>query len=89
VVDGSGRQSDTDPGAAAFPQPFRRQATPLGMQGRISLPGGTSERVGDRFRLNLLGGWLTNETFPSRLYPTDLIGAIDSVTFFTPAPRWY
>jgi len=65
------------------------QATPLGMQGRTSLPGGTSERVGDKFRLNLLGGWLTNETFPSRLYPTDLIGAIDSVTFFTPARRGY
>ena len=26
-------------------------------------------------------------TFPSRLYPTDLIGAIDSVTLFTPARR--
>ena len=63
------------------------QATLFGMQGRTSLPGGTSEKVGDRFRLNLLGGWLTNETFPSRLYPTDLIGAIDSVTFFTPARR--
>jgi penicillin amidase len=61
------------------------QATPFGMQGRTSLPGGASEKIGDRFRLNLLGGWLTNETFPARLYPTDLIGAIDSVTSFTPA----
>lgn len=51
------------------------QGTPLGMRGRTSLPGGTSERVGDRFRLNLLGGWLTNDTFPSRLYPSDLAGA--------------
>ncbi|GAA4465427.1 penicillin acylase family protein [Phytohabitans houttuyneae] len=60
------------------------QATPLGMRGRTSLPGGTSEQIGDKFRLNLLGGWLTNENFPSRLHPTDLIGATDSVTFFTP-----
>ena len=31
-----------------------------------SLPGGVSEDLGSRFEQNLLGDWLTNETYPVR-----------------------
>jgi penicillin G amidase len=70
--------------------PIRRfvgQATPLGWRSVTSLNGGASEDLGGRFEQNLLRGWLTNDTYPVRMYPQDLVGAIDSVTVLVPAPR--
>ena len=49
-----------------------------------SLAGGASEDLGGRFEQNLLRRWLTNDTYPVRMYPQDLIGAVDSVTVFVP-----
>ena len=63
---------------------FVAQATPSGWQSRNSLIGGTSEHPGDKFEHNLLPGWLTNDTYPVRRVPQDLIGAVDSVTQFLP-----
>ncbi|MFI0406654.1 penicillin acylase family protein [Actinomadura sp. 3N508] len=67
--------------------PVRRgvhQATPLGMRGVDSLFGGSSEDLGGEFEQNLLPGWLTNDTYPIRMYPSDLKGATHSVTQFAP-----
>jgi penicillin amidase len=67
--------------------PLRRfvaQATRSGWQSVNSLHGGLSEDLGSRFEQNLLGDWLTNETYPVRMYPRDLAGAVDSVTRFLP-----
>jgi penicillin amidase len=63
---------------------FVAQATAEGWQSVSSLPGGVSEELGSRFEQNLLGDWLTNETYPVRMYPRDLVGAVDSVTRFLP-----
>ncbi|MFF5076020.1 penicillin acylase family protein [Actinoplanes sp. NPDC000266] len=43
---------------------FVAQAEAPGWRSVSSLPGGTSEDLGDRFALNLLPGWLANETYP-------------------------
>ena len=45
---------------------FVAQATPDGWRSVDSLPGGVSEDLGSRFEQNLLGDWLTNETYPVR-----------------------
>ena len=63
---------------------FVAQATPTGWRSVDSLPGGVSEDLGSRFEQNLLGDWLTNETYPVRMYPGDLAGGVDSVTRFVP-----
>jgi penicillin amidase len=63
---------------------FVGQDTPSGWQSVDSLAGGVSEDLGDRFEQNLLGEWLTNDTYPVRMYPRDLVGAVDSVTRFVP-----
>ena len=62
---------------------FVAQATP-GWRSVNSLAGGASEDLGGRFEQNLLRRWLTNDTYPVRMYPQDLIGAVDSVTVFVP-----
>jgi hypothetical protein len=41
-----------------------------------------SEDLGGKFEQNLLGSWLTNDYYPMRMYPQDLIGEVDSVTHF-------
>jgi len=61
---------------------FVAQATRHRWHSIDSLPGGVSEDLGSRFEQNLLGDWLTNETYPVRMYPHDLVGAVDSVTRF-------
>ena len=48
---------------------FVAQATRHRWQSIDSLPGGVSEDLGSRFEQNLLGDWLTNETYPVRMYP--------------------
>ena len=69
--------------------PIRRfvaQATPSGWRSRNSLNGGAREALGDKFEHNLLLRWLTNDTYPVRIAAQDLIGSVDSVTLFLPAP---
>ena len=64
---------------------FVGQATSGGWRSVSSLPGGTSEDLGSKFEQNLLGSWLTNDTYPVRHTLLDLIGHIDSITTFVPA----
>jgi penicillin amidase len=66
---------------------FVAQATPLGWRSVNSLSGGASEDLGSKFEQNLLRVWLTNDTYPVRMQPQDLIGAVDSVTVFVPPRR--
>jgi hypothetical protein len=40
---------------------------PDGIEAVSSLPGGESGVQGNLFNLNLLPGWLTNDTFPLRM----------------------
>jgi penicillin G amidase len=63
---------------------FVAQATASRWISQDSLDGGASEDFGGRFDQNLLGDWLTNDTYPVRMYPRDLRGAVDSVTLFVP-----
>ena len=63
---------------------FVASPTGLGMHADSALPGGTSENLGSAYYLNLLPRWLTNETYPVRLRPVDLVGAVDSVTRYVP-----
>lgn len=62
------------------------ELAPGGITGESSLPGGTSERLTSPFLVNLLPGWLTNDTYPVRRTPRDLTGATASVTVFRPGP---
>jgi acyl-homoserine lactone acylase PvdQ len=92
VVDTSSHpvRADTPDKSAVTVAPLRRyvaQATSGGWRSVSSLPGGTSEDLSSKFEQNLLAGWLTNDTYPVRQSPLDLIGAIDSVTAFLPAVR--
>ncbi|MEU4690940.1 penicillin acylase family protein [Actinoplanes sp. NPDC023714] len=43
---------------------FVAQAQPSGWRTLDALPGGVSERPGDRFEQNLLRGWLANDPYP-------------------------
>lgn len=63
---------------------FVAQATRYRWRSVDALPGGVSEDLGGRFEQNLLGDWLTNDTYPVRMYPRDLVGAVDSVTRLLP-----
>jgi penicillin G amidase len=65
---------------------FVAQATRDRWQSVNSLPGGASEDLGSRFEQNLLGDWLTNDTYPVRMYASDLVGAVASVSRFLPKP---
>lgn len=81
------RADASDEFASVF-VPTRRyvaQATADGWRSVSSLPGGVSEDFGGKFEQNLLGSWLTNDTYPVRRTAFDLIGVIDSVTTFVPA----
>jgi penicillin G amidase len=66
---------------------FMAHATASGWRSLNSLPGGVSEDLGDRFEQNLLRSWLTNDTYPIRRRPQDLVGSTDSVTTFVPSRR--
>jgi penicillin amidase len=74
-------------GAITPTRRFVAQATTAGWGSVDSLAGGASEDLGGRFEQNLLRSWLTNDTYPVRMYPPDLINAIDSITVFVPARR--
>jgi penicillin amidase len=66
---------------------FVAQATSGGWRSVSSEVTGASEDLGSKFDQNLLLGWLTNDTYPVRQSVLDLVGAIDSITLFVPAPR--
>ena len=66
---------------------FVAQATPQRWRSVNSLAGGVGEELGGKREQNLLKRWLTNDTYPVRMYPEDLIGATESVTLFLPAHR--
>ncbi len=59
--------------------------TPLSIRSETSLPGGASGVLGDQFYVNLLGRWLTNDTFPARQSPADYIPDYTSISVFVPA----
>ncbi len=64
---------------------FVAQAQPGGMRAVSALPGGTSEDLGSPYYLNLLPRWLTNDTYPVRLYQQDLVKATASVIRYLPS----
>ena len=81
-------RADTPEEFTSTSVPHRRfvaQATSGGWRSVSSQYTGTSEDLGSRFEQNLLFGWLTNDTYPVRRSPLELIGAIDSITVFLPA----
>lgn len=63
---------------------FVAQPAPGGMRAESALPGGTSETLGSPYYLNLLGRWLTNDTYPVRLRQSDLARATASVIEYVP-----
>jgi penicillin amidase len=63
---------------------FVASPRPGGMYADSALPGGTSERLGSPYYVNLLPRWLTNDTYPVRLRYDDLARATASVTTFLP-----
>ena len=70
--------------------PNRRYVgTPGGVKGSIeaesSLPGGVSGVVGSPFYANLLGRWLTNDTYPFRLGTGEIMQNLHSQQVFKPA----
>ena len=89
-VAGHPLRADTPAKFTSVAVPLRRfvaQATPNGWRSVNSLHGGATEDLGSKFEQNLLRHWLTNDTYPVRMYPQDLIGAVDAVTVFLPAGR--
>ncbi|HET6751925.1 MAG TPA: penicillin acylase family protein [Actinomycetes bacterium] len=64
---------------------FVGQPRPGRVVAESSLPGGTSGVPGERFYVNLLPRWLTNEAFPLRQRLADLDAATVSATELVPA----
>jgi penicillin G amidase len=54
------------------------------IEARSILPGGISGVLGDKFYANMLGRWLTNETYAFRTELDDVLRAADSVMIFRP-----
>jgi penicillin G amidase len=48
-------------------------------------PGGISGVPGDKYYANMLGRWLTNETYPFRANLLEVLWATDSKMNFRPA----
>ena len=59
---------------------------PGAIEARAILPGGESGVLGDRFYANMLGRWLTNDTYPFRQDLADVLRALDSRTVYRPGP---
>ncbi len=53
--------------------------------GETILPGGMSGVLGDKFYANLLGRYLTNETYPLRTNPVEILVKADGMLIFLPA----
>ena len=58
---------------------------PGGIDARSILPGGISGVPGDKFYANMLGRWLTNETYPFRTNLLEVLWATNSKMNFKPA----
>ncbi|CAN5165438.1 hypothetical protein BH11PSE10_BH11PSE10_12160 [soil metagenome] len=58
---------------------------PGAIDARSILPGGISGVPGDKFYANMLGRWLTNETYPFRTDLMEVLRATDSKMTFKPA----
>jgi penicillin G amidase len=58
---------------------------PGSIDGQTALPGGMSGVLGHRFYANLLGRWLTNDTYPLRQNRGEVMQNLDSQQFFRPA----
>jgi penicillin G amidase len=59
---------------------------PGSIEARSILPGGDSGVLGNKFYANMLGRWLTNETYPFRQDLDEVLDALDSRTVYRPAP---
>jgi penicillin amidase len=55
-----------------------------GMEAETSLAGGESGVPGDRHYVDLLGPWLTNDTFPVRTSLIDIFRGLESIQLFLP-----
>ena len=92
VVDASSHSARAD-GSEEFRfghGPVRRyvgepQLAPRLMRGRTILPGGDSADLTSPFYANLLGRWLTNETYPMRQRLKEINAAVAEKTVFVPA----
>ena len=94
VVDASSHSARAD-GTQSFRfggGPNRRYAGSPGIlpgwiDAETSLPGGMSGVLGDPRYANLLGPWLTNESYPLRSRPLEVARAAASHSFFLPERR--
>jgi penicillin amidase len=92
VVDASSHSARAD-GSEEFrfgSGPVRRyvgepQGAPERMRGQTILPGGESSDLTSPFYANLLGRWLTNETYPMRQRLQEINAALAEKTVFVPA----
>jgi penicillin amidase len=92
VVDASSHSARAD-SASSFTfgsGPNRRYVgvpgtTPGSIDAETSLPGGMSGVLGNKFYANLLGRWLTNDTYPLRQNMGEIMQNLDSQQFFKPA----
>ncbi|HQR23507.1 MAG TPA: penicillin acylase family protein, partial [Steroidobacteraceae bacterium] len=55
------------------------------IDGQTALPGGMSGVLGNKFYANLLGRWLTNDTYPLRQGMGEIMQNLDSQQMFKPA----
>jgi penicillin amidase len=55
-----------------------------GFVGQTILPGGASAELGDPFYVNLLGRWLTNDTYPHRQKVSDIVRNLHERERFLP-----
>lgn len=66
---------------------FVSEMAPGRVRAESSLPGGESGVLGSPFYVNLLGSWLTDDTFQLLTSPADILPGASSVEFFTPGPQ--
>jgi penicillin amidase len=59
---------------------------PGSIEARSVLPGGNSGVLGNEYYANLLGRWLTNDTYPFRTNLFEVERALDTIAVFKPAP---
>jgi len=94
VVDASshGARSDSASSFTFGSGPNRRYVGVPGtasgsIEAETALPGGMSGVLGSKFYANLLGRWLTNDTYPLRQNPGEVMQNLDSQRFFKPGKR--
>lgn len=65
---------------------FVSEMAPGRVRAETSLPGGESGVLGSPFYVNLLGTWLTNDTYRLLVSPAEIVKDAFSVETFVPAP---